>query len=84
MKSFEGQFSLQEELDRAGTHKDYLEKRNINEDSSQEDKLRLEKLRLEEVRQKELARLKEFDENKENFGDEYINRFNQFKKRNIN
>lgn len=80
MKPFEGQFSFQEELDHAGSHKDYLEKQNINEDSSQEDKLRLERLRLEEVRQKELERLRNIAD-KENPREEYFDRFDEFKKK---
>lgn len=82
MKQFEGQFSLQDELDRAGAHKDYLEKQNKEKGLSSEEKMQLEKQRLEDVKTKELERLKELDE-KDNAGEEYFGRFEQFKKRNI-
>ena len=80
MKSFEGQYNFQDELDRAGSHEEALKKEREAENLLQQEKAQKEALRLEETKQKELARLKELDD-RDKPGEEYFERFAKFKKR---
>ena len=80
MNLFEGQYNFQDDLDRAPSREEALKKEREAENLLHQEKAQKEALLLEEIKQKELERLKELDE-KDNPGEEYFTRFEQFRKK---